>query len=83
MGIDCGLFCDTCKEFVNLGEWLFGRGVFQRNSLLFEFLTDHENHTVFFFMDVSDAWLDREYDKQYTEHRPMIVDGERVLDSFR
>ena len=59
MGIDCGLFCDNCKEFVNLGEWLFSKDKFQRNELLFEFLTDHENHIVFFFMDVSNGWLDR------------------------
>jgi len=77
MGIDCGLFCDSCKAFVDLGEWLFLRGLFQRNELLFEFLTDHEDHAILFFMDVDEGWLDREYDMGYTEFKPMIVDGEQ------
>ncbi len=75
MGIDCGLFCDTCKEFINLGEWVFKKGMFQRNELLWDFLIQHIGHSLSYFDDASDEWLIREYELSFKEYKPLVVDG--------
>ena len=74
MGIDCGLFCDTCQEFINLGEWMFTQDRFQRNELLWDFLIQHIGHCLHYFDDASDEWLTREYELNFKEYKPGIVE---------
>ena len=64
MGIDYGLFCDDCKKYVNLGEWLHNTGKFQNNEIIFDFIADHGNsgcsrELMRVFMDCDNGWLDR------------------------
>ena len=70
MGVECGLFCDTCKVFINLGGWIHTQGAFQRNELLWRFLIGHIGCDLRYFDDASDEWLTREYELGYEEYEP-------------
>ena len=62
MGIDYGVFCDTCEVWADLGEWLFTENHFQKTRTLWHFIEEHNGHQISLYCDAEEEHLDRCYE---------------------